>query len=149
MGEGGWGVACWVDWGKMDVRIAHGIDCDRMIQIDTHVRGGGGVAVLVVQVPSKLVDETAEPLRETVQRRLSTLERPAVVLDCAGVVLVNSIGITCLLQLQELCRGCGAALILAAVPASISTFLAQLKLDRRFAQSPSVEAAVEAADPGE
>lgn len=102
--------------------------------------------ILVVQLPGAVVDETAVPIREEVIRHLPNADGSGVVLDCRDVYLVNSIGITCLLQIQDHCRRQGAALALAGVPASITAFLKQLKLDSRFTLYPSVDEAVAAMD---
>jgi anti-anti-sigma regulatory factor len=59
---------------------------------------------------------------------------------------INSIGITCLLQIQDHCRRQGAALALAGVPASIAAFLKQLKLDSRFTRYESLDDAVAVLD---
>lgn len=116
-----------------------------MTPIRSETTGQTGT-ILVVQLPGAVVDETAVPIREEVIRRLPNADGAAVVLDCRDVYLVNSIGITCLLQIQDHCRRHGAGLALAGVPASITAFLKQLKLDSRFARYDSVEEAVAALD---
>ncbi|MBC7834480.1 MAG: STAS domain-containing protein [Phycisphaerales bacterium] len=109
---------------------------------------GAAQTVLVVHLPTKLVDETTDPVREEVARRLPNADGAGVVLDCRDVQLMNSIGITCLLQVQDLCRKRRAAFVLAGVPAPIATFLHQLKLDRRFVSLPTVEEAIAHIDAG-
>ena len=57
----------------------------------------------------------------------------------AGVGMISSIGITALLQIDELCSDRGARLVLAALPDRLRQFLKMLKLDSKFVFSPSVE----------
>ena len=116
-----------------------------MTPIRSETTGQTGT-ILVVQLPGAVVDETAVPIREEVVRHLPNADGAAVVLDCRDVYLVNSIGITCLLQIQDHCRRLGAGLALAGVPASITAFLKQLKLDSRFTRYDSVDEAVAALD---
>lgn len=103
---------------------------------------GASGTTLVVLLPSEVADEAAESIREEVTRRLPNCDGAGAVLDLSGVELMNSIGITCLLQCQDHCRRRQAGFALACVPAPISAFLAQLKLDGRFARFDSVEEAV-------
>ena len=100
----------------------------------------------MVQLPGAVVDETAVPIREEVVRHLPNADGAGVVLDCRDVYLVNSIGITCLLQIQDHCRRHGAELALAGIPASIIAFLKQLKLDSRFTHYPTLDEAIAAID---
>jgi anti-anti-sigma factor len=119
-----------------------------MSNVRSEIVGESGL-VLVVHLPGAVVDETAVPIREEVIRRLPNADRAGVVLDCRDVYLVNSIGITCLLQIQDHCRRQGASMALAGVPPTIVSFLRQLKLDTRFTRYESVEEAVAAAERGE
>jgi anti-anti-sigma factor len=109
--------------------------------IQSNLLGHAGT-VLVVELPAQVVDETSELIRQEVARRLPNADGAAVVLDCRHVDLINSIGITCLLQVQEHCRRQKAGLVLAGMPAKIEQFLKTLRLDKRFARAPSVEEAV-------
>lgn len=102
--------------------------------------------VLLVRLPSMVTDEQVTAIREEVRARLPRQAGSGLVLDFEAVELVNSIGITCLLQVEEDCRKLGARMLMAALPARIGLFLKQLKLDRRFKTSPSVEEAVAAID---
>jgi anti-anti-sigma regulatory factor len=107
---------------------------------------GEADTVLVVVLPATLTDDTAGPVLEEVKARLPNCDGAAVVFDCGQVEMINSIGITCLLQAQDECRRRGAAFVLAAVPTGIMAFLARLKLDQRFPRHASVEEAVAAVD---
>ncbi|MGE3106994.1 MAG: STAS domain-containing protein [Phycisphaerales bacterium] len=107
---------------------------------------GAASTILVVRVPPQLVDDTASLLRAEVASRLPNADGAGVVLDFAQVELINSIGITCLLQIQDQCRRLNSAMYLAAVPEPIQTFLSQLKLLKRFPAFPSVEDALAAMD---
>lgn len=107
-------------------------------------------AILLLRLPTMVTDEQVSLIREEVQTRLPRQTGAGLVLDCQGVELINSIGITCLLQVDEDCRKQQAKMLLAAVPASISQFLRQLKLDRKFRTVATVDEAVallEAATP--
>ena len=108
--------------------------------------GGQSQTILIVSLPAMLVDETSGPVRDEVARRLPNADGAGLVLDCREVELINSIGITCLLQLQDECRRRHAGMALAALPQSIRTFLARLKLDARFGRYDTVEEAVAALD---
>lgn len=103
---------------------------------------GAASTILIVHLPSQLVDETSSLVREQVTTRLPNADHSGLVLDCSDVSLINSIGITCLLQVQDHCRRCGAGMLLANVPNSIHTFLTQLKLAKRFPAMPTVEEAI-------
>lgn len=107
---------------------------------------GRGQTILVVSLPPMLVDETVGPVRDEITRRLPNSDGAALVLDCREMELINSIGITCLLQAQDDCRRRGARMALAALPAQIRTFLGRLKLDTRFPRYETVEEAVAAMD---
>src|SRR5262249_38222588 len=100
---------------------------------------GQSETILVVSLPTVLGDEAAVPIRDEVRAKLSNSDGAGVVLDCREVELINSIGITCLLQVQDDCRRRRASFTLAAVPPSIVTFLTRLKLDKRFQRFESVE----------
>jgi anti-anti-sigma factor len=116
-----------------------------MSTVRSEIVGQSGT-ILVVHLPGAVVDETAVPIREEVIRRLPNADGAGVVLDCRDVYLVNSIGITCLLQIQDHCRRQGAGMSLAGVPPTIASFLRQLKLDTRFTRHESPEEAVAALD---
>ena len=116
-----------------------------MAIIASHLKGNTST-ILVVTLPSMVVDESAGLIRDEVTHRLPNAEGAGLVLDFSAVELINSIGITCLLQVQDHCRRLRAGMLLAAVPASIQLFMKQLKLDRRFDFSPTIEDAVAALD---
>lgn len=112
-----------------------------MTVVSSQLAGLRGL-VLVVRLPSQLVDETASLIRDEVAHRLPNADGAALVLDCAEVTLINSIGITCLLQVQDHCRRMKAKMLLASVPPAIDGFLRTVKLDKRFPARGSVEEAV-------
>jgi len=101
---------------------------------------------LVVRLPLQLVDETVGMVRDEVVHRLPNADGAALILDCAEVELINSIGITCLLQVQDHSKRLRAPMVLAAVPESIAVFLTQLKLIKRFPSLASVDEAVASFD---
>jgi anti-anti-sigma factor len=98
--------------------------------------------VLLVAMPPHVTQEVAGVIEEEVRNRLPRVTSAVLILDFSGVSLINSIGITCLLQLQAECRKRQARMYLAALPEPIAKFLRQLKLDRRFLIAPTVEAAM-------
>jgi anti-anti-sigma factor len=98
--------------------------------------------ILVVRVPPSLSHETAEPVRACVERRLPNRERCAVVLDMSEVVLISSVGVTALLQIEELASAAGGAFRLAGLSERGRSFLAMLKLDERFPSDASVGDAI-------
>jgi len=104
--------------------------------------------ILVVRLPTMVTDEQVTPIRAEVRARLPRVAGAALVMDFEGVELVNSIGITCLLQVEEDCRRQGARLLLAAMPAPIYQFLRQVRLDRRFQCVPTLDQAIDAIETG-
>jgi anti-anti-sigma factor len=107
-------------------------------------------AILHLRLPTMVTDEQVSLIREEVRSRLPRQSGAGLILDCQSVELINSIGITCMLQVDEDCRKQQARLLLAAVPVSISQFLRQLKLDRKFKTIATVDEAIallEAAPP--
>ncbi len=98
--------------------------------------------VLLVAMPPHVTHEAAGVIEEEVRNRLPRVTSAVLILDFSGVSLINSIGITCLLQLQAECRKRQARMYLAALPEPIAKFLRQLKLDRRFLITPTVDAAM-------
>lgn len=103
---------------------------------------GRDKSVLVLRLPSTVTDEQVNAIRDEVRSRLPRQTGAGLVLDMEAVELINSIGITCMLQVEEDCRKSGARLLLAAVPPAISGFLKQLKLDRKFKSAGTVDEAV-------
>ncbi len=104
-------------------------------------------SLLLLRLPSSVTDEQVLAIREEVRAKLPRQTGGGLVLDFEAVELVNSIGITCLLQVEEDCRKVGARMLLAALPQPIAQFLKQLKLDRRFRTASTVEEAIVALDP--
>jgi len=96
----------------------------------------------------QLVDDTIGMVRSEAVQRLPNADGAGLVLDCSAVELINSIGITCLLQVQDHCKRLKAGMLLAGVPQGIRTFLAQLKLDKRFPAAETVDEAVRLLDDG-
>lgn len=108
----------------------------------------GDLPGLVLRLPSQVADEAVGPIQDEVRARLPRVAGAVLVIDFERVTLINSIGITCLLQVQDECRRRGARLLLANLPEAISKFLKQLKLDRRFELASNVDAALaRAAEP--
>ena len=103
---------------------------------------GSDQNVLVVSVPAEVNHETAEPLRELVNRLLPNRDGAALVLDFARVDLVSSIGIAALLQIQEACRDRDAAMSLANVSRKQVEFFRMLTIERKFHMESSVADAV-------
>lgn len=116
----------------------------------------GDVPALVLRLPSQVTDESVGPIQDEVRSRLPRSGGgvggasgvvgggggAVLIIDFDKVTLINSIGITCLLQVQDECKRRSARLLLACLPEAISRFLQQLKLDRRFEVAPTVEAAL-------
>jgi len=98
--------------------------------------------VLVVHLPTRVTDEWISQIRNEVETRLPPLRGAGLVLDFENVSLINSLGITCLLNLEELCKKRGAGMRLANVPPVIHEFLKRVKLHNRYPSSPSIDEAV-------
>jgi anti-anti-sigma factor len=107
---------------------------------------GRDQTILIVRLPSMVTDEQVAVIQDEVRSRLPRVAGAGLVFDLAAVELINSIGITCILQVEEHCRKSGAAFLLASVPAPIAQFLRQLKLDKRFPSRPTPEDAIAALD---
>jgi anti-anti-sigma factor len=98
--------------------------------------------ILVLRLPSMVTDEQVGLIQEEVRARLPRQRGAGLILDFSSVELINSIGITCLLQVEEHCRKGGASMLVAGMPAAISQFLRQLRLDKRFLAQPTADDAV-------
>jgi len=109
-------------------------------------RAGSRDTILVLVMPPELNHETAQPLRVQVESELANADGVGLVLDMSPVELVSSIGVTCLLQLEEIVKDRGGHMVLADVPPIQQRFLAMLRLDRRFRSLPTVEDAVRELD---
>lgn len=104
--------------------------------------GGADGAVLVVRVPPELTHATADGVRACVERRLPNRDGVGVVLDMADVELISSMGVTALLQIEELVTGAGGVLCLGGLSDRARGFLAMLRLADRFAQAVDVGEAI-------
>lgn len=98
---------------------------------------------MLVRLPVDLNHDTAEPLRRTVIDHWPDRDDAALVLDFASTTLITSIGIAAILQVEEFCKDRAAPMAMAAVSPSIASFLKMLRLDRRFTQEPTAEAAID------
>ena len=96
-----------------------------------------------------VTDEQEMQIRDAVRSTLPRRTDAGLVLDFTSVQLINSIGITCLLRVEEDCRKSGAKMALANVTPPIAQFLRQLKLDRKFASYPTVDDALTAITGGQ
>jgi len=104
--------------------------------------------VLLVRLPVMVVDEQVTAIREEARTRLPRVAGAGLILDFSSVELLNSIGITCLLQVEEDCRKSGGAMVLTGLSPAIDQFLKQLKLNRRFVCLPTIDDAVARFDTG-
>lgn len=109
----------------------------------THTLAGPDGAILVVALPPAVNHVSAESIRQGVSRLLPNRDDAALILDCASVTLITSIGITALLQIQERCRDAGAPMALASLTEPIRRMLVMLKLDRQFELAHTVDEAME------
>ncbi|MCW5766529.1 MAG: anti-sigma factor antagonist [Phycisphaeraceae bacterium] len=107
---------------------------------------GSDRSVLLLHLPGQVTDECVAQIQEEVQTRLPRVDGAGLVLDFDSVELINSIGITCLLQVEEECRRRRARMVLSRVPPAIGRFLAQVKLDRRFKIVPDLDQALRHVD---
>ncbi|MBL8764322.1 MAG: STAS domain-containing protein [Phycisphaerae bacterium] len=112
-----------------------------MRAIEAEITGELG-HVLVVRLPRDVADETSAAIRREAESRLPRIQGAGLVLDFGEVALLNSIGITTLLQMQDRCRQQGVRLLLARVPDRIGKFFETLRLHKRFEIIASVDAAV-------
>lgn len=112
-----------------------------MLDIQHHLAGADR-EVLVVRIPKELTHETAEPLRACIMRQLPNRDGAALILDCAEVTIISSIGIAALLQVQEFCLDRAVPALIAALHPRQEAFLRMLKLEQKFPLLPSVDAAL-------
>ena len=112
-----------------------------MSQLGSRIAGADG-NILVIHLPTRFTDEWIAHIRHEVESRLPPIDGAALVLDFSAVTLVNSLGITCLLNLEERCRLAGASMALAGVRPVTLEFLKRVKLDRRFLQLATVDDAI-------
>ena len=116
-----------------------------MSQLGSRIAGADG-NILIIHLPTRFTDEWISHIRHEVESRLPPIDGAALVLDFSAVTLINSLGITCLLNLEERCRLAGASMVLATVQPVTLEFLKRVKLDRRFAQTPTVDDAIQRFD---
>lgn len=107
-----------------------------------HRFAGPDGGTLVFSLPQSVNHISADPIRQAVSRLLPNRDDAALILDCADVTLITSIGITALLQIQERCRDAGAPMALAAMTSPIRRMLTMLKLDQQFNLAPTVDDAL-------
>lgn len=98
--------------------------------------------VLVLHLPARVTDEHVTAIREEFQARLPRLDGAGLVLDFTGVDFINSIGITCLLGIEEACRERAVRVCAAGASPMVQGFLKQLRLTARFPMAPSVDEGV-------
>ncbi len=98
----------------------------------------------MLSLPEMVTDEQELQIRDAVRANLPRRSDGGLILDCSCVELINSIGITCLLRVDEDCRKAGAKMYLAQVRAPIAQFLKQVGLDRKFVVMKTVDDAVAA-----
>lgn len=104
--------------------------------------------ILLVRLPLTVVDEQVQPIRDEARSRMPRIPGAGLILDFGNVELINSIGITCLLQVDEDCRKAGGVMRMTGLSPAIAQFLKQLKLDRRFVIRATAEDAVAELDSG-
>ena len=76
-----------------------------MDEIRWSIKGSGG-QVLVVEAPAELNHESAPGLSEVVRRRMPAVDGVGLVLDMSATEMISSIGITALLEAQEIFPNC-------------------------------------------
>jgi len=96
----------------------------------------------VVRVPSRLTHETAILLRRTVEQAFALHSVSLVILDLSLVEVVSSIGVTALLEVNQIVVDAKAKLVLAGFRDEHRSFFTLLRVDRLFQFSASVEDAV-------
>jgi anti-anti-sigma factor len=114
-----------------------------LVPLASHLAGEDS-QLLVVALPNRVAEEHISAIRSEVSRRIPQISGCGVILDFTAVDLINSMGITCLLNVDDECRRRKAGLMLAGVSPLIRAFFAQLKLDKRFRMADSVDDAVDA-----
>lgn len=98
--------------------------------------------ILLIRLPGRVTDEHCGPIRQEVRARLPRVDGAAIILDFGATSLINSIGITCLLSMEEEARADGARVILAELSPTVRAFFNQLRLLNRFTVTPSVDEAI-------
>lgn len=93
---------------------------------------GPDATTLVVHLPIRVTDEVVGPLGDEVRGRLPQATGAALILNFAATQLINSIGITCLLSLEEALRSRGVPVLVVELRPGVQEFLKQLKLTARF-----------------
>ncbi|GAB4544968.1 MAG: hypothetical protein Tsb0013_02470 [Phycisphaerales bacterium] len=100
-------------------------------EIPSSLTGACG-AILVVRIPPDLNHLTADKLRACVEARLPEHSEAGVVLDASSVVLITSVGIASLLQVQEFARARGVGMCIAGLKGEALRFLEMLRLEHTF-----------------
>lgn len=117
-----------------------------LVPLASHLVGEDS-QLLVVALPNRVAEEHVSAIRSEVSNRTPQMSGCGVILDFTAVELINSMGITCLLNIDDECRRRKAGLVLAGVSPLIRTFFARLKLDKRFRMADSIDDAIAALQP--
>jgi anti-anti-sigma factor len=107
-----------------------------------HHLAGQDRNILVFRLPERLNHVTAESVTETACRSLPNRDDAGMVLDCAQVELITSIGIASLLQIAEHCHDLRAPLVLANLSESLRSMLDIVKLLAKFKIADDVDDAI-------
>lgn len=99
--------------------------------------------VLVARAPRQLTEESTHEFRALIANHLPNRDDGGLVIDMAGVYLISSVGITCLLEIRERCADRRIALRLAGLVDSVQQMLEMLRLTEKFQIHPNVESAVD------
>lgn len=88
--------------------------------------------IVVALAPRQLTEESAHEFRTLIATHLPNRDDGGLVIDMGEVYLISSVGITCLLEIREMCSDRRVGLRLAAMIDSVQQMLEMLRLTEKF-----------------
>ena len=99
--------------------------------------------IVVALAPRQLTEESAHEFRTLIATHLPNRDDGGLVIDMAEVYLISSVGITCLLEIREMCMDRSIGLRLAGLIEPVSQMLEMLRLTEKFEIDSEVDDAVD------
>jgi anti-anti-sigma regulatory factor len=103
---------------------------------------GPDAQVLVLVCQSQIVGSAADELYSAATRHIPDRDDLGIVLDFTDTLQISSVAIAGMLQLQKLCKGRDAPLVLTGLSPDLLQFLTMLQLAKHFTIEPTLGEAV-------
>jgi len=98
--------------------------------------------IAVALAPRQLTEETVHEFRALIATHLPNRDDGGLVIDMGEVYLITSVGITCLLEIREMCADRRIGLRLACMEEHVQQMLEMLRLTEKFEIDAEVDDAV-------